>query len=92
VTTVTDDDRLADALERIADAVETQNALLLEHIRTTEYVGLDPEERYSDRGPDPRNVEQIEPWVRDAEAELGYRSLHSRIRDVEKQDQAREDR
>ncbi|MDG5775943.1 hypothetical protein VB773_14145 [Haloarculaceae archaeon H-GB2-1] len=89
---MSDEDRLADALERIADAVETQNALLLEHIRTTEFVGLDPEERYSDRGPDPRTTGQIDPYVRDAEAALGYRSLHGRVRDVEKQDQAREDR
>jgi hypothetical protein len=68
-------------LERLAVAVETQNAILFEFMRRWNYYQFEPPELRYDR--DAQTPDSIETWVRDAEFLLGYVDMHGNRVDVD---------
>ena len=77
-------DDLNRTLERLAVAVETQNAILFEFMRRWDYFQHEPDELLQQS--DSSTPEALATAIRDAEFELGYRDIHGRVDPDERED------
>lgn len=78
------DSELNRTLERLAVAVETQNAILFEFMRRWDYFQHEPDELLQQS--DSSTPEALATAIRDAEFELGYRDIHGRVDPDERED------
>jgi hypothetical protein len=78
-------DELNRTLERLAVALEQQNAILFTLMQQWEYYQHEPPELLYES--DSQTAESLASWVRDAESELGYRDMHGRVDFEDREDQ-----
>ncbi|WP_318569427.1 hypothetical protein [Salinigranum marinum] len=71
-------------LERLAVAVETQNAILFEFMRRWDYFQHEPDELLQQS--ESSTPEALATAIQDAEFELGYRDIHGRVDPDDRED------